>query len=79
MRFIVLSLSAPQADTLEDAIQTFLPAGQRPHVTHGGRVQIHPQQLPALVAATQSYRREICDDRTTRALVAQLQKVGARA
>lgn len=81
---ITLSLAAPQADALEDAIKTFLPADQRPTV--GSRkekglgafykVTFTPEQLPQLVDAATSYVQQICNDRTTRGVLTMLQVAG---
>ena len=56
---ITLNLSAPQADALEDAIKTFLPAQSWPTVTPSGHVEFAPVQLPQLRQAVSAYRQEI--------------------
>lgn len=72
-----LTLTAPQADALEDAALTFCPTA-KPRIAPtlvGFSAMIAPEQLPQLVDATNRYRRLIDDSRPTRGLVAKLEKI----
>jgi hypothetical protein len=60
---LTLTLTAPQADCLEDALQTFAPsvvATIHPTAAKGDRARFHAhierEQLPQAVNALQSYR-----------------------